>query len=76
MAYIDFNIESDMPTRLGETTRYKHDVKLISPSKMAMDYSATGLTVTQPQGDIGLYYRSVNKDDTSQRLINTFIKNK
>lgn len=39
---------------------YKHEVELISPEKILKDKTSAGLTVTQPQGERSLYFRSIN----------------
>lgn len=62
-------VEKDNIKRIADTNRYEHVVKLISPSKLMMDVTTTALTVTQPQGDISLYYRSVSKYDASSELL-------
>lgn len=62
-------IESDNVKRIADTNRYEHIVKLVSPSKLMMDVSTAALTVTQPQGDISLYYRTVSKYDNPSEMM-------
>lgn len=67
----DMVVQSDLVKQIADTNRYEHQVELVSLTKTMLDYSTTSLTVTQPQGDIGLYYRSVNRfDDVSGILLN------
>lgn len=66
---VDMVLQSDLIKQIANTNRYEHKVELVSLTKTLLDYSTTALTVTQPQGDIGLYYRSVNKYDNPSGIL-------
>lgn len=53
-------IQADLVSRsLGED-RFSHNVELISVSKLLFETTSTQYTLTQPQGDLGYYYRTIS----------------
>lgn len=56
---MDFVVQTDTIEDL-DRGHYRHTVECVGLGKVAIDTTSAGLTVTQPQGDIGLYYRSYN----------------
>lgn len=71
---LDLNIDTDSFSQIADSEYYRHEVKLVSPSKLAMDMSTSAITVTQPQGDIGLYYRSINNFEGDKDIGNEYSK--
>lgn len=57
----EFILQTDTISDLGGF--YSHDIELVSVAKLMADTTTAGLTVTQPSGDKGLYYRSFGVND-------------
>ena len=57
----EFIIATDSVNELDDDI-YSHEVECISVAKLLADTTNAGLSVTQPQGDIGLYYRSFSQN--------------
>lgn len=55
----EFVVQTDTVLEVGDG--WSHEVELISPLKVLYDTTSAGLTITQPQGDIGLYFRSFSE---------------
>lgn len=64
LALIEFELEGTKQFLIAtdnveeEDNSYKHKVECVSVAKLLLDTTNAGLTITQPSGDIALYYRS------------------
>lgn len=56
-------VQTDQVNRSLGQDRYAHNVELISVSKLLFETTSSQYTLTQPQGDLGLYYRTISKHD-------------
>ena len=60
---MNFLIQNDTVTRVQGTDLYKHEVEIVSPTKLLMESTNPSMTLTQPQGNVGTFIRSLAVGD-------------
>ena len=62
----EFLLQTDTIIDLGGA--YSHDIECVSVAKLLADTTNAGLTVTQPAGEAGFYYRTFSRGNTRRIL--------